>query len=351
VEQFIEALPDPIPWAKGCRQAIFRGFNAPILIKTLEETSIPRVKAEILELFKVRNTHAARHAVLNALFDPNERVREKAARASIVLARPEDAPHLIAAFNYLPNADCQHFLVVAVARLRAPDAVTFLLGLLDDLFLRKEAERGLRRLGRTERAPKYMTKAEIETVILDENQPSQAAFFRLEQEARTVDLIDLLKHSSDKRIRISICITLWNRPRRLARVRAALVDALTDSEWSVRQEAADALGFIVTKAEGPALVRAYRRERSRGVRAQLAYALAKSRYEDGVPILLRVLADPENVMRADVAKLLGDYDGIEIVEAMERVVATEEDSYSKQMMLQSLARIRNRQAQKDNVDT
>jgi HEAT repeat protein len=113
-------------------------------------------------------------------------------------------------------------------------------------------------------------------------------------------------------LRYDLSPVRWNAAQSLTQLGesgiSALIGALRDRAWTVRQQAADALGWVSGKRVADALRKALK-DRDPSVRANVAIALGRTGGKSVVEVLLGVLKDEEPDVRWGVAHALGDLGG------------------------------------------
>jgi HEAT repeat protein len=143
--------------------------------------------------------------------------------------------------------------------------------------------------------------------------------------APVAELIAALQERSTPRIRHILCYMLGDRREKAAV--PILIKCLKDRSPSVRATAADSLGKIGDPRAGEALFERFvGAEKSMGARHMLASALGAVGYEPAIPLLIQALEDSNGTLRGCAAWSLGVLHAQEAKDALERALAREAGS-------------------------
>jgi HEAT repeat protein len=182
---------------------------------------------------------------------------------------------------------------------------------------------------------KTLTETDIVDLIRHPTDHSAATYARLRRDAPVSALVAVLRtRRADPSVRRVVVDVLGYRRARSAV--PLLIEALDDNDPSVRDAAADALGKIGDRRAGEALMRRLTVESDRSLRHWLVASLGGVGYQPAVPALLRLLSDPDSVVRHMAARSLGLLRAVEARAAIEEALAREVDSYPRRQMEQTL---------------
>ncbi len=119
------------------------------LLRILKTNPDPAVRVMICSLLDSLQPRSARHALLVALFDEDEGVRESAADAYGKVGRSEDGPIVLGAYRLESSPSVRGYLVIALGAIGFQGAVPLLISLLRDHSRRQDAAWSLRALAGT----------------------------------------------------------------------------------------------------------------------------------------------------------------------------------------------------------
>jgi len=136
--------------------------------------------------------------------------------------------------------------------------------------------------------------------------------------------------------KMSILKSLVRRYERLAV--PILIEALRDSEWMIRYEAAIALGYLGDRTAVPALIQLLRDSKS-CVRTVAAGALGKLQDPEAVPALIEALEDRDSWVREAACSALGNIRDRRAVPALISKLQEDRDKYVRKAACWALGHI------------
>lgn len=158
---------------------------------------------------------------------------------------------------------------------------------------------------------------------------------RIRHEASNNELIAALEISPESDMRETLCDILGER--RAEAALSVLIKCLDDPSPWVRSSAADALAKIHHPSAGGALMRCFlKQEEDMAVRQMLAAALGAVSYRPAIPVLIDALTDSDGSLRGSAAWSLGALRATEAVGTLRQALKNETNSYATTRMKEAL---------------
>lgn len=179
--------------------------------------------------------------------------------------------------------------------------------------------------------------ASTDIIQLLENPGNKGYFIkrRIREKALVGEIIKALESSTTSRVRQILCDILGER--RAEAALPALIKCLHDPSADVRSSAADALAKIHHPSAGGALMRGFlKEEEDMGVRRMLAAALGAVSYRPAIPVLIDALTDSDGSLRGSAAWSLGALRATEAVGTLRQALKNETNSYATTRMKEAL---------------